>query len=315
MNFQKIPPVETSKHFLDLAFRKAREKGRQKKLKGNWLQIIRLKEAMKLDIIKDSLVVKLEKILESFPRTENLPLFYIKLMRLTFDYTQFKKSLGAVNWAVNKIQFFHKSYIRKIPQIKVRNQISELMRQFYGRISSIMKQIDVNLRYLESCRKIMKSYPDIKDMFTVCLYGLPNVGKTTVLNKLTGTKAKIAAYAFTTKGINVGYIEKKVQVIDVPGTLAREEKMNNIELQAELVMTDLANLIVYIFDLSGYSGYSIKKQERLFKKLGKKRKVLIYLSKKDLTEREVISEFKHKHYSLEEIKEKIVDGMLNFKKD
>ena len=32
MNFQKIPPVETSSHFLDLAFRKAREKGKLKKL-------------------------------------------------------------------------------------------------------------------------------------------------------------------------------------------------------------------------------------------------------------------------------------------
>ena len=152
----------------------------------------------------------------------------------------------------------------------------------------------------------------MKEMFTVCLYGFPNVGKTTVLNKLTGTKAEVAAYAFTTKSINAGYFTldgEKIQVLDVPGTLAREEKMNLIELQAELVLQELANLIVFVFDLSEQGGYSIEKQEKLLKKLekmDKSKRVLIYVSKSDLISEEELGEFKHKHFTLEEIKEQIV---------
>src|SRR3989338_8969617 len=82
MNFEKLPPVENSKVLLDIAFRKAREKEQQKKFQGTWLQIIKRKESFKLDIVKDDLVSKLEKILTQFPQTEVLPQFYINFKEL-----------------------------------------------------------------------------------------------------------------------------------------------------------------------------------------------------------------------------------------
>jgi len=309
MNFQNIPPVETNKQLLDLAFSKARVKGKSKKLKGNWLQIIRQKEALKLDIVKDTVVPRLDKVLKSFPATIDLSSFYTKLMDLTLDHFQYKKSLGAVNWAIGKIRVLHKSYVSKIIKCKERQDIKNLSKQFYGRLSSLLKQISVNLTYLETSRRIMKDYPDIKELFTVCVYGFPNVGKTTLLNKLTGTKAQVAAYAFTTKSVNAGYFkvdDKKVQVLDVPGTLARKEKMNVIELQAELVVKELADVIVYVFDLSEQGGFSIKQQEKLLQNLGQKKKVLVYLSKLDLVGPEVLASFKEKYYSIDDIKEKII---------
>ena len=307
MNFQYIFPVPTQKELLDIAFRKAREKGKSKKLTGNWLQIIRRKEGMKLDIIKDILVPKLAKITDQFPKGEDLTDFYIKLMRLTLDYSQYKKSCAAVNWGIGKIRFFHAEYVRKIAKEKERGRIKDLVKQFYGRISSVLKQISKNMEYLEHCRGVMKTYPDIKDNFIVCLYGFPNVGKTTLLNKLTGTKAKVAGYSFTTKTINSGVMKingQDVQVLDVPGTLARKEKMNVIELQAELVMKDIADAVIYVFDLSDTSGYSVKKQEKLLKNLGRRRNIFVYLSKQDLYDLEDV-DFKQKHYSLDEIKRKI----------
>jgi nucleolar GTP-binding protein len=308
MNFQKIAPVETSTSILDIAFRKAREKGKAKKLKGNWLQIIRQKEALKLDVIKHVIYTRLDKMMKNFPDTTILPEFYIKLMRLTLDFSEFKKSLGAINWASKKISSFQKEYIRKIIKSKDRSDITELSKQFYGRLSSCLKQIDSNLIYLEQCRKVMRTYPDIKEMFTICIYGFPNVGKTTLLNKLTGTKAEVNSYAFTTRSINAGYIEikdDKVQVLDVPGTLARENKLNDIEFQAEIVMEDLADVVIYVFDLSETGGYEFEKQEQLYKKLGKKKKIFVYLSKQDLLDKKTIKDFKHKHYSLKEIKDQL----------
>src|SRR3989338_1989878 len=53
----------------------------------------------------------------------------------------------------------------------------------------------------------------------VALVGLPNSGKSTILNKLTGAKVEIAAYPFTTKMPEVGVMDYngvKIQIIEIP---------------------------------------------------------------------------------------------------
>jgi len=307
MNFEKLAPVESSKVLLDIAFKKAREKEAQKKLQGTWIQLIKRKESLKLDIVKDSLVSKLEKILSDFPQTEVLPAFYITLMKLTLDFSELKKSLGAVNWASRRIRLLQKDYIGKINRSLDQPPIRKYSTEFYGRVSSTLKQIDPNLKYLEESRRVMRTYPDIKDMFTVCIYGFPNVGKSTLLNKLSNTKAKTAAYAFTTKTINAGYLNVdgvKLQILDLPGTLARAEKMNNIEMQAELVLEELAKVVIFVFDVSGSSGYPLDKQIQLYKKV-KDKKPLVYVSKTDLPQGLPGKDFPFKYLSLEELKEEL----------
>lgn len=307
MNFEKLPPVDSSKVLLDIAFRKAREKEKQKKLEGGWMQVIKKKESLKLDIVKDEIVSKLDKIVEQFPQTSILPEFYIKLMKLTLDFAELKKSLGAVNWASKRIRTLHREYVSKINRAQEQPYIRKASTEFYGRVSSTLKQIDQNLKYLEESRRIMRTYPDIKDMFTVCIYGFPNVGKSTLLNKLSSTKAKTAAYAFTTKTINAGYMTfdgVKVQVLDLPGTLARPEKMNNIEMQAELVLEELAKVVIFVFDVSGSSGYPLDKQVQLYKKV-KDKKPLVYVSKTDLPGGTPEEDFPYRYLSFEELKEEL----------
>ncbi len=315
MNFQLVKPVQTADQYLDAAFRKARE-GRVKK-EGRLENLVfeKKQEMLKLDIARNYLADMLNRILEDFPSFNHLPLFYNELVKLTLDYSSLKKSLGAVHWAIGKVSMMHKSYISQMAKCEDIKRFRPLREGFYGRISSVIKQIKAELLYLEKCRHVMKNFPDIKEMPTVCIFGFPNVGKSTLLGKLTTSKPEIAAYAFTTKTLNVGYFiskeksqEKKVQLIDTPGTLNRMEKMNNIELQAFLAVKHLANALIYIFDLT--EPYPLKDQEELYHRIKKEtdKPIYIYLSKADVLDEEKIESFQHKYptLDLEEVKKLLV---------
>ena len=302
MNFQGLERIEDYKFYIDVAFRKATERSAQlrgSKIKGTRIEKSKKVEMVKLNAVKDVLSARFERIIKGFPDLEGLPDFYRELVKATVDYPALKKSLGALKWAQTKVKEMHKKYSISIKKCQEINRINNYRREYYGRISSILKQIKNELNYIDIARKIMKGFPAIKTgLKTVAIAGFPNVGKTTLLAKLTGSTPDIQPYAFTTKGINVGYIKKdgkkEFQILDTPGTLNRFEKMNNIEKVAFLALKMLAEKIIYVFDLT--EPFPLDSQIKLYKKIKQlKKPTTIYLSKTDILDKEIVNEFSEEY--------------------
>ncbi len=309
MNFQKLAKVETTDKYLDFAFQASLKHARDIKPKVRKFKPISKNKNLELEKIKvmgKVLSKHLSNIVDSFPIYEELPDFYKELVRAIIDHNMLKKSLGSVLWATKQIKSLERIYAGKIRATKEIEMMKKHRRGFCGRVSSVMKQINKYLLFLENARKTMKSFPAVKTSLpTVAITGFPNVGKTTLLAKLTGSVAEIKSYAFTTKGINQGNVisgRDKVQVLDTPGTLNRVDKMNAIEYQMHLAVKHCADMIIYVFDLTETS-YPIADQKKLYRRIKEYRKpVHIYLSKKDILSGERIKSFKLKHHPIEELK-------------
>ena len=121
MNFQDLKHIETPDEYLDIAFRKAkatteriRDKIKINAQAGNpRLEKSRMIELERVSTVRNILYDRLNEIITSYPSIDQLPIFYKELIKCTMDYPSLKKSLGAVNWAAQRISDFFRLYQTK----------------------------------------------------------------------------------------------------------------------------------------------------------------------------------------------------------
>ena len=92
-------------------------------------------------------------------------------------------------------------------------------------------EILLNLRLIELQQDIkkekkvleVKDYLNLKTISDLSLVGFPNVGKSSIISKITNSKAEIGNYEFTTLNPNIGVLKegdiKDYLIADIPGLI------------------------------------------------------------------------------------------------
>jgi nucleolar GTP-binding protein len=272
--FRNIPPILAAKQLLDRSIRRTKKiqiHDRDKRYEIKKIIISRTET-----FITD-LTSQLESYVKNFPSIDKLPLFYQEIIDIKIDTDKLKNSLGAIDWARKTTLMVYSTQSSSLIKSGNVEFLKQKQKEIYGRVSSIVKQVDKNLVFLSNAQKILRTFPDIEDIPTVVIAGYPNVGKSSLIRQLSAAKPEVAQYPFTTKQIYVGHMEKTVryekkqyQIIDTPGLLDRPlSERNNIEKQAIAALRHLADLIVFIFDPSETSGYPMSEQTLMLEDIKK----------------------------------------------
>ena len=280
---------------LDNAFAKARKQSVSGKM--NKQKMRKLRAIKKIETVGKTIEERLEKTVKDFPSVEKMNPFAKEMLEATIDVNKTKKALAqfsAVQRIIKKIRI---PLSRKIwaTDPKQERMIAGIEKEFIGRLASVLKGMDKSIENYNDAARRMNELPNIEsDIPTIVLSGFPNVGKTTILARLTGSRAAIASYPFTTKKLQLGYFEArylKIQVIDTPGLLDRSlGDRNSIEKKAIAALKHLAKIIVFVLDPTLSSGYSLQEQLNLLEEIKKQFNcyIMIALNKTDLARKEEI---------------------------
>jgi len=314
----ELGKIEKGEFYADKAFRRGKTRLGLTKIKKRSMgkeEKYKHLEMVRLSVIKDSICNDMNRILAAFPQYKELDFFYKELFGCFIDVDKYKKSLGAVKWARKKINSIYSISDKDLRRKKTIKEMTSARNVFIARSASVLKQINDAFSALEEARRKIKDMPNIKtSLFTVAVAGFPNVGKSTLLGKLTDSKPEVKSYAFTTKGLMIGFIKSdngKIQIIDTPGKLNRLNKMNKIEKMAHLCMRDVAQAIVYVFDLTETS-YELSEQIKLYNDIKKMDKeIIVYFSKSDILDTKKIDGFEIDGiYDVKELKKIIMQFAL-----
>jgi len=289
MNLGILPE---SKELLDIAFRRARKEAAMLKSQRNSIKDAKGKNIRRIEVSANYVIGALERAVSEFPSIGKANPFYKELIESTIDVGAVLKALGhmtAEKRIIKKLRGRHIGDIKGLAKGDIRDA-HKITTGFYGRLSSLVKKLDKSIEEYNKAVKKLRELPQVKtDMPTVILAGCPNTGKTTIIGRITKSKPKIAAYPFTTKKLQIGYLihnYSRIQVIDTPGLLDRRlEKRNALEKKGIAALRHLANAIVFVVDPTMMCGFPLEKQfgllEEIKKEFGEK-PVLIVLNKADI---------------------------------
>lgn len=282
-----IPKIE---EIIDNAFKCAKKEADQVDEKDKQ-KYIKLKERERIKVSAEKVIAAFENIIKKFPSLGRLNEFYNFMLSNSVNVVELKKALGHLNVSTKMIHRMKAEYLMRLGKTSAASA-GKLRNEFYGRLKSIVKDVSKSLEIIKSGYKIIATIPEMKNMPSILIIGLPNVGKSTFLKNITGSNVEIKDYPFTTKKLQLGYLKHKYlvfQLIDSPGLLDRpEEKQNEIEKQTVIALKHLAHTLIFVIAI----GENLKSQKALIKKYWAEKPSALIFTKINCVDKDEFDEYK-----------------------
>jgi len=193
--------------------------------------------------------------------------FEATLVSQAFGSGTLERSLTRVRRAEERIRGLSQAAERATKAASGSEELGDQIRAFYGRLSSFVREVDADIERLREIGRFLEDRPHLDPAApTLVVAGFPNVGKSSLVARLSSAHPKVADYPFTTLSIAVGHADlgfDRLQVLDTPGVLGRPGRSNPAESEARSAVRGAATVVLFVIDPSGKSGYTVEEQEQL----------------------------------------------------
>lgn len=271
-NFKTIKVVPGAKDLVDIVLSSTTRKTPTEVHASYAISRIRAFYMRKVKFAQQTFHDRLAQVLDDFPVLDDLHPFYADLLNILYDKDHYKLALGQLATARRLVDGVATEHLRFLKYGDSLYRCKQLKRAALGRMCTIVKHQAASLAYLEQVRQHLARLPSIDPSArTLICTGYPNVGKSSMLNRLTRAAVEVQPYAFTTKSLFVGHMDYEYlrwQVIDTPGILDHPlEERNTIEMQGITALAHLRAAVLFVLDISAQCGYTIAQQVGLFESI------------------------------------------------
>jgi len=250
----------------------------------------------KLNYTYTTIHVELTRILKVLSELKSQRAFYIELYRV-FTGENISVFENILKKSIKQLRSIYNDILCKIDKSKDRSHEAYVMRIGVARMLSVYRRINRRVLKLREFLRELAKMPDVRGDYVVVIAGLPQVGKSTLLSKLTNAKPEIGVYPFTTKTLIAGHINVehygKIVLLDSPGVLDSPiEEKNIIEYKTILALRYLADHMIYVFDFTENFYYTPREQFNVFfslKSVLGDKPITVVLNKVDQLTREQIN--------------------------